>query len=188
MNRQKGARGIGRDLIPVAIKRSAIADVGRGVFVVSLNDVVAREDTHAILRDAEREYSEAVKAWGKLLDKVKANRSDPLTRWRLGDGILRFQHRLRTEHRVDPTNLLEAVSKDLGISDSAVGYILKLRREFSLAEVKSLGVNWSKVQEILNIKNKRLMRECALQVKKRRSMSDQEIREFAKKANSRHTP
>ena len=171
------------ELVPVAIRRPEGPASADHAFVASLSDVVASSDTYRKLQAAEAEYRTAIGKWKEALGVIASRRSDPVLRWRLADEIRRYERRMRSTWRLYPTNLLEAVSRDIGISDSALGYILLLRERFTLAEVKEAGLGWSKFQEVLDIRDDRDMRKCLKLIRQGRLRFDHEIREFKRRAN-----
>lgn len=168
----------------MAIRSPSIGERGQSAFVVSLADMVTSQDTYDRLRNAEQDYMDHLDRWKRQVQSVKKERSNPARRWKLGDSILSFQRKMRLRWRLRPTNLLEAVSRDLELSDSALGYTLRLRQRFTLDEIHTLGFGWSKFQEILDIKDDTMMRKCALLIKKGRLKHDEDIREFKRTANA----
>jgi hypothetical protein len=172
------------DLVPVAIRRPTGPAAADHAFVASLSDVVASADVYRNLQSAEAEYRDAITRWKETLRVIASRRSDPVLRWRLAEEIRRYERRMRTAWRLYPSNLLEAVSRDIGISDSALGYILLFRERFTLSEVKAAALGWSKFQELLDIKDDREMRKCLKLVKRGRLRFDHQIRDFKRRANA----
>jgi hypothetical protein len=173
------------ELVAVAIRRPTLTENGESRFVISLSDVVANSDFYERLRSAEKDYGTAIKRWKKSVERIRIRKSDALPRWELGNSITFFQKRLQRKYKFQVTNMMDAISRDIGISHSALGYILRLREEFFRDEVKSIGLNWSKLQEALDIKNRESMIECIRLIRKGRLRTDDEIREFKRKSNSR---
>ena len=176
----------GRELIPVSIRRPSNA---RGTstsqaFVVSLEDIVSEPGVHESLRTAEGEYRDSLADWRGLISAIERNRSDPVLRWSLAESVDGFRRRMGTDWGLEPTNYLIAVSRDIGISDSALDYILRLRSRFTLEKVENLGMNWSKFQEVLDIKDDAHMEEGVDLIRSGQIKSRAEIREFKRRANA----
>lgn len=170
--------------IPVVIRRSSLSPQNQGSFVVSLADAVSSVNFHENVQNAEREYRNAVTRWARLVSRMNKDRSDSLLRWRLADDVATFRSHLRARWGIEPTNLVRAASTDIGISNSSLKYMLCLREKFTLKEVRSNRITWGRYQEILDIKDDNLMRECINLVRRGVITSPGGIREFKKKANS----
>ncbi len=173
-----------RELIPVSIRRRSHTQGAPRAFVVSLDDVVSAPNVHERLRRAERAYRDSLTEWRGLVTDIKRNRSDPVLRWRLAESVENFRRGMGADWGLEPTNYLIAVSQDIEISDSALGYVLRLRSRFTAEKVESSGMNWSKFQEVLDIKDDARMRECVDLIRLGRIRSRAEIREFKRRANS----
>ncbi len=118
------------------------------------------------------------------MEEIKGNLSDPVPRWRLAEMVEKFRRRMAADWGFEPTNYRVAVSRDIGISESALDYILRLRSRFTVDEVENLGMNWSKFQEVLDIKDDARMRECLDLIRLGRIRFDTEIRAFKRRANA----
>jgi len=172
--------------IPAVIKRSSLSPQNQGSFVVSLADAMSSSNFHEKVQNAEREYRNAVSRWAGRVSRIEKNRSDTLLRWRLADDIATFRKHLRVKWGIEPTNIVLAASIDLGVSYSSLKYMLCLRERFTLKEVEFGRITWARYQEILDIKDDNLMKECINLVRRGVITSPRGIREFKKKANSLH--
>lgn len=173
-----------RELVPVSIRRPLNAGGTAQAFVVSLEDVVSESGIHERLRAAEEAYRDSLADWRDVVSAIQRNRSDPLLRWSLAESVDGFRRRMGAEWGLEPTNYLIAVSRDIGISDSALDYILRLRSRFTLERVETLGMNWSRFQEVLDIKDETHMEMGIDLIKSGQLRSQAEIREFKRRANA----
>ena len=172
--------------VPVVIRRSSLSPQNKGTFVVSLADAVSSLNFHENVQNAERDYGNAISRWARLVSGIEKDRSDTLLRWKLADDIATFRSHLRARWGIEPTNLVRAASLDLGFSYSSLKYMLCLREKFTLKEVRSNRITWGRYQEILDIKDDNLMKECINLVRRGVITSPGGIREFKKKAYSLH--
>lgn len=170
--------------IPVAIRRPQSASGLGGTFVISLLDAATSPDIYERLRSAEVAFQSRAKEWKELVTQIGNQRSDPVLRWRLAEKIVGFAHRMRTAWGFDVVNLVDAVAQEIEMSRSALGYVLRLRERFTLAEVKASKMTWSRFQEVLDIREEALMRECVRLLREGQIRSDAEIREFKHLANA----
>lgn len=172
--------------VPVAIRRSSLSPQNQGSFVVSLADAVSSVHFHENVRNAEREYRNAITRWARLVSRIDKDRSETLLRWKLADDIASFRSHLRIRWGIEPTNLVRAASLDLGISDTSLKYMLLLRKKFTLKDLKSGKITWGHCKVILEIRDDNLMRQCVKLVRTGQIRSEEGIREFKRKANSLH--
>lgn len=173
-----------RRLTPIAIRRSSVNTGDKGRFVISLTDAISSPGLYERLQSAENEYRGSLPKWHKRVSRIREKGSGAVERWRLADDIIRFEEYLRSRWSIQPTNTLRAISLDLGISKSALGYMFRLRERFSLAQVKALKIGWSKVQEILDIEGDALMMKCIDMADEKILKSDGDIRKFKREANA----
>ncbi len=170
--------------IPIAIRRSGDGQESEGTFVISLSDIAARPDVYSRVRKAETAYKKNVIQWRNMLERVRSNKSDPILRWQLADSILKFQVNLRTRWQFEAGNYRQAVARELAISKSVLGYLYRLRGVFSLDDVRSSGANWSKIQELLDVRNPEMMKAGMALLRKGQLKYDSDVRAFKRKANS----
>jgi hypothetical protein len=175
-----------QELTPIAIRRSSFGDGVKGSFVISLVDAISSPEFYEELQKAESEYWNALQNWSTRIARIKGNKADPVERWRLADDITSFRNRLEDKWRLRLTNALPALSTDLGVSERSLELMLKLRRRFSLPEVKRSKIGWSKFQELVDIRNDIQMKRCLDMITRKELKTDGDIRVFKKKANSLH--
>lgn len=175
---------MGDTTIPVSIRKSSDPLRASRSIVISLDDALASEDVHARIREAEASYQQTLARSRIMLSEIKRLRSDPLLRWKLAEHVENLREHMENKWHFRPANLASALSRDLGLSESALNYALRLRTRFSRNEVSQSGVNWSKFQELLDIKSDDEMKRCFQMVKEGKLQGDSEIRTFKKKANS----
>ena len=178
--------GNSKEMIPIAIRRSSFGDGIKGSFVISLVDAISSPESSEELQKAELEYWNALRKWSKRIARIKSNKADPVERWRLADDITGFKNRLEVKWRLQLTNTLPALSTDLGVSERSLELMLKLRKRFSLPEVKKSKIGWSKFQELVDIRNEIQMKRCLDMVSRKELKTDGDIRRFKRKANSLH--
>ena len=173
--------------IPVLIKTPTGANQTARTFVVNVSDSL-KPGFYEQIRAAEKEYGEQVEKWQRLVIRLKKERSSALLRWELGAKIKGFFDALRAKSSFVVTNKLEALAHDLGVSESALGYILRMPERFTKVEVEKSKLKWSKFQEILDIRDDAKMRDCVKLILAGRILLDDDIRAFKRKANRRDPP
>ncbi len=180
-----GEPGEDESVIPVIIRSATGSNNVTRSFVVALIDAVSSPDTHSKLQGGETDYRGAVRRWRGLVADIRRNRSDPVRRWKLADDIYSFEHLLKVKWGLEATNLVPAIARDIRLSIRALRLILRLRTRFRLNEVRAYGMNWSKFQEVLDIRDDEAMRRCIGLIQQGEVKRDSEIREFKLKANQR---
>ena len=153
-------------------------------FVVSLGDVTRSPEVYTRLRGAEEAYRTLVARWRGQLGRIRSRKSDPVPRWKLADEIVGFRKKLQRTWRFEPTNYQEAIARDIRISKSALGYLVTLRERINLNDVTISRLNWSKLQELLDIKDSEMMRKCIQLIRAGKITSDEGIRDFKRLANA----
>ena len=172
-----------RHRIIVSVRRLSTPIGSKSAFVVSLEDAMASRDHFERLRDAEIAYNASIGEWQAILKEMSENRSDPIIRWKLANGISKFESRLSSKWNLQIENLIVALSEEFSISTSSINYMLRFRERFSLKEVKSYHLGWSIFQEVLDIKDEEAMRKCLKLIKSDRIEGRKQIREFKQKVN-----
>jgi hypothetical protein len=173
-----------QELTPIAIRRSSFGDGVKGSFVISLADAVSSPEFFEKLQKAELDYWNALPKWSRRIVRIRRNKSDAVERWMLAEDIGAFRIRLEVKWKLRLTNALPALSTDLGLSERSLELMLKLRKRFSLPEVKKSRIGWSKFQELVDIRNDTQMKRCFDMIRKKELKTDGDIRSFKRRANS----
>lgn len=172
------------DVIPVAVKKSSNSENETRVFLISLEDAVSSPSIHKKINEAELFYNKAQERWLKIMSNIRKNKSNSLLRWKLGSDIEKTKSYIREKWGFEITNINEAVAESLNISKSSVRYITRASRRLRIEDLERMGINWSKVQEVIDIKDDKKMMRCLELISQGVITKDSEIRDFKKLCNS----
>jgi hypothetical protein len=78
-------------------------------------------------------------------------------------------------------NYVDALQRDLGISESELRYIFRFYSKYR--DIKELHprINWSKYRELMDFSDEKSRKQCETLIKMGKIKSDTEIREFKRK-------
>jgi len=171
-------------VIPVVVKKSYNSGKETRVFLISLVDAVSSPSIHKKVKEAELFYNRAQERWLKIMSDIKKDRSNSLLRWKLGSDIEKTKNYIRKKWGFEITNINEAVAEFLDISKSSVRYIILASRRLHIEDLERMKINWSKIQEAIDIKDDEKMMKCLELISEGAIKTDSEIREFKRLCNS----
>jgi len=151
--------------------------------IISFGDAIAHSEQSQKLIQIQNQYTELVNRWQKMFTELRNNRrlmADSQKQWKLADEIYSFGKRIEKEGYFF-ANSSEALSRDLGVSKSRLNYLMKFRKYYPSIELVSPKINYSKYQEILDIKNPQIRQECEKKIISGELTKDSEIRAFKRK-------
>jgi hypothetical protein len=147
--------------------------------VASMVDALTLPDLEEKARIVEQEYRDLIARCAKNLEIIKRSKGDAKPRWQIGNDILDFQN-LTAGKGAQVCNVIEALSRDLGISRSQLSYIVRFREMYSVERDLSPHINWSKYRELLDFSNEESRKICEKLIVSGKIKTDSEIREFKK--------
>ena len=151
--------------------------------IVSFGDAIAHPEQSQKLIQIQNYYAEWVSRRQKTLKDLRSSRkmmSDSHVQWKLADEIYSFYKRIEKDGYVF-ANASEALSRDLDVSKSRLNYLMKFRTYYPTIERVSKKINWSKYQEILDIRNSKVREICERKILSGEIKTDSEIRSLKKK-------
>jgi hypothetical protein len=174
--------------IPLEIIKTKDPD-GKSSFkaIVSFGDAIAHSEQSQKLIQIQNQYTELVDRWQKAFTELRSNRklmADSKRQWRLADEIHLFSIRIEKDGYFF-ANASEALSRDLGVSKSRLNYLAKFRKHYPSIELVSPKINYSKYQEILDIRNPRVREECEKKILSGELQKDSDIRAFKREYRTR---
>lgn len=146
--------------------------------VASMVDALAMPDLEEKTRTVEQEYRELISSCAKNLESVKRSKADAGPRWQMGNDIISFQNSTIKKVGAHVCNVVGALSRDLGISQSQLSYILRFRKTYPRERDLNPRINWSKYRELLDFPNEELRKMCEKLIISGRIKTDPEMREF----------
>jgi hypothetical protein len=78
-------------------------------------------------------------------------------------------------------NLVEALSRDLGVSETQLHYLQRFHRAYPNLTDLDPKINWSKYRELMDFSDEKARKQCETLIKMEKIKSDTEIREFKRK-------
>ena len=170
--------------IPLEIMKIKDPD-GKSRFkaIVSFGDAIAHSEQSQKLIQIQNQYTAMVDRWQKKFTELRNSRklmSDSHLQWKLADEIYSFDKKIEKDGYVF-ANASEALSRDLGISKSRLNYLMKFRKYYPSLELVSPKINYSKYQEILDIRNSKIREQCEKKILSGELRKDREIRAFKRK-------
>jgi len=151
--------------------------------IVSFGDAIAHSEQSQKLIQIQNQYTELVDHWQKKFKELRSNRklmSDSHLQWKLADEIHSFDKRIEKDGYI-LANASEALSRDLRVSRSRLKYLMKFRNYYPSIELVSPKINYSKYQEILDIRNPQIREKCEKKILSGELKKDSEIRAFKRK-------
>jgi|SRR5438132_6550545 len=119
------------------------------------------------MQSLEREYLEHLADWREQMIKFKPPNSGHLARLHLADGIVSFTNDARRKG-LQVANLREALIRDLPISKSSLGYVIRFRELYVSPSLLDPKLSWSSYRELLDFKSVARMKECEALIRKGR--------------------
>lgn len=150
--------------------------------VASMADALAIPNLEERTRIVEQEYRELISSCAKNLESIKCSKADARLRWQMGNDIVSFQDSTIKKAGAYVCNVVEALSRDFGISQSQLSYILRLQKTYPKEKDLNPRINWSKYRELLDFQNEKSRKMCEELIISGRIKTDSEIREFKKTA------
>jgi hypothetical protein len=151
--------------------------------IVSFQDAISNTSQSQSLIQIQREYAKLVASCKKLLAKIRSARefmADSELQWKLADEIYSFIKFIETNGYIF-SNVSEALSRDIGMSKSQLGYLIKFRTYYPSLQPMFRDINWSKYREILDIRNPEKRRACERKILSGEIRTDHDIRVFKRK-------
>jgi hypothetical protein len=131
----------------------------------------------------QNQYTEMVSRWQEMFKELRSSRklmSESHLQWKLADEIYSFDKKIEKDGYTF-ANVYEALSRDLGVSRSRLNYLMKFRTHYPSLTRVSKKINWSKYQEILDIKNSKVREICERKILSGEIRTDDQIRSLKKK-------
>ena len=175
----------GRQTVPVRIGLSDSSPTQTLVFVVGIADAV-RPDLYTRIHEAEKAYRLETSHWPTIVTRIKSRPSDASPRLELGRRIDAVFYELRTLHGIEVINESEALTKLLSLSKSTLYYVRRASRKFTADAVTENKLNWMQVQVLSDIRDPTLVGDGVRLAKMGKLRSQDELRRFRRRANSRH--
>lgn len=150
--------------------------------LISLQDAISDSTQSKKLIQVQDEYTKYVTCSRELWLKVESNRknmANSRSQWELADFFFSFVNYAEKEGYV-VTNIAEAITRDVGISNSQLNYLRKFRTRYPSVENISDQINWSKYREIMDIKSPALRKMCEEKILAGEIKTDYDIRQFKK--------
>lgn len=154
--------------------------------MVSFHDAIADSSQSQKLIQIQSEYTKFVCTCRKLLEEIRGNRkflADSCLQWKLANEIYSFVKRIEKDGYIF-ANVYEALSRDLELSKSRLNYLIKFRTYYPTISQVSKKINWSKYQEMLDIKDAAKRKICEKKILSGEIKTDHDIRNF--KRSQRH--
>jgi len=157
--------------------------------IVSFGDAIAHSEQSQKLIQIQNQYAELVNRWQRIFTELRNSRklmSDSHVQWKLADEIYSFDKRIEKDGYVF-ANASEALSRDLEVSKSRLNYLMKFRKHYPSIELVSPKINYSKYQEILDIRKPEIRELCEKMILSGELKKDSEIRAFKRKYRKKKT-
>lgn len=175
--------------ISVEIQRITDPDGSARIGAVTyLSEVLSTPDVQARLKNIENQYAVLLKTCDELLKRMSSSdgRADATLHWKIADTINNFWKSTPRVSGAVVVNLMEALSRDLDISETQLHYLQRFYRAYpSLSDLNSK-INWSKYRELMDFPDRESRKRCEALIVKREIRSDEEIRQFKRKIKSTH--
>ena len=156
--------------------------------LVSFQDAIANTSQSQNLIQIQKEYAQLVSSCQKSLERIWSSRqlmADSRLQWKLANEIYSFI-KLTEKAGYVFANVSEALSRDIGMSKSQLGYLIKFRTYYPSLKQVFKEINWSKYREILDIRNSEKRKICEQKILSREIKTDHDIRIFKKGSIGHH--
>jgi hypothetical protein len=170
--------------IPVEIRKITDPDgTSRLGAVAYLEEVLSTPDIKNRLSAIEKEYELLLRQCREVLTQTKTSkgRPDARLRWELADKIHTFLNSSTRKIGVVLVNYVDALQRDLDISESELRYIFRFYNEYNDSKELDSRINWSKYRELMDFPDQKSRKQCETLIKTGKIKSDTEIREFKRK-------
>jgi hypothetical protein len=170
--------------IPVEIRRITDPNGSSRIGVVTyLGEVLSTPDIRERLSSVEDKYKSLLEQCNQILAVIKTikGRPDARLRWELAEKIHTFLNSQMKGIGVVLVNYIEAIHRDLRISESELRYIFRFYATYKSLKEVDPRINWSKYRELMDFSNDEARKRCEALIKQGRITSDTEIREFKRK-------
>jgi hypothetical protein len=148
--------------------------------IVSFQDGIAHTSESQKLIKIQNDYSELATSSQKSLKEIWSNRkrmADSHLQWKLANAIYSFIKRVEKDGYAF-ANVTEALARDVGMSKSQLGYLIRFRTYYPTIDQVSKEINWSKYREIIDIRSSRTRRICEEKILAGEIKTDQDLRDF----------
>ncbi|HVP93433.1 MAG TPA: hypothetical protein VMS94_06825 [Acidobacteriota bacterium] len=167
--------------IPLEIHRIRDPDgASRFRAIVSFQDAIANTSQSQKLIRIQKEYAVLVSNGQRLLKEIRRNKknmADSQLQWSLADKIYSFVKRIENDGYVF-ANVSEALTRDVGLSQSQLNYLVKFRTYYPSIDLVHKEINWSKYREILDMRSSELRRICENKILAGEIKTDYDVRMF----------
>ncbi|RUM34838.1 MAG: hypothetical protein DSY33_01155 [Archaeoglobus sp.] len=170
------------EIIPAQIKMLDLPQGRKNTLVFSINDIFENTSIVQSKNEIILEFENLIKEIQPLLYD-KPSSTPKKTLWEIGRKIVKFRKNIIKKYRIYITNLNEAISNTLGVSESFIGYVVKFSN-FSLKRQIDEKIPWSTYMEALNLPNKREFYYCLKLIKEGKLNSSKEVRGYVKSRNA----
>lgn len=175
--------------IPVEILKLKSPDgVERYKAIISFQDAIADASQSEKLIQVQNEYSRRIaqlqKVW-KEVEKDRNSMANSKKQWKQAD-IIHSLVIFVEDQGYFFTNLVEALSRDAGMSKSQLNYLRKFRKRYPSIDLVSDRINWSKYRELMDFSNDKLRKQCEALIIEGKITKDSEIRAFKRKMKTSH--
>ena len=151
--------------------------------IVSLQDAIAHSSHSQKLVQIQDEYSKSVDNWQRMLEQIRSSRrneADSQFQWKLADAIYSFVKWIENNNYIF-ANFSEALTRDVGMSRSRLNYLMKFRTYYPFIDRVHKKINWSKYQEILDIRSVEARKICEKRILSGKIRTDRDVRDFKKR-------
>jgi hypothetical protein len=158
--------------------------------IISLQDAIGESSQSQKLIQIQNKYTRLVDDWQKLLKEIGSNRNcmaDSRLQWKLADEIYLFIKWIENDGYVF-ANVSEALSRDLKVSKSRLKYLIRFRTYYPAIVQISRKINWSKYQEMLDIKDSEIRKICEKKILSGEIKTDHDTRAFKKRYREGKNP
>lgn len=175
--------------IPVEILKLKNPDgVERYKAVISFQHAISDTSQSEKLIQIQNEYSQRIaqlqKIW-KEVEKDRKSMANSKNQWKQAD-IIESLVKFVEGQGYFFTNIVEALSRDVGMSKSQLNYLRKFRKRYPSIDLVSDRINWSKYRELMDFSDEKMRKQCETLIKEGKITSDKEIRAFKRKMKTGH--
>lgn len=146
--------------------------------VASMADALVIPNLKERIQTVEQKYQGLVLRCLAILNDSKRLRASARPRWKIGNEVVSFQK--SKKEGIYVCNIVEALSRDIGISKTQLNYILRFRRAYPKEEELNSRINWSKYRELMDFPDEKSRKKCEKLILSGRIKTDSEIRTFKK--------
>ncbi len=151
--------------------------------IISFQDAITDASQSEKLIQIQDEYSRRIEQLRKIWREVEKDRNsmaNSRNQWKQAD-IIESLVRFVEDQGYFFTNIVEALSRDIGMSKSQLNYLRKFRKKYTTIDQVSDRINWSKYRELMDFSNDKLRKQCEALIIEGKITKDSEIRAFKRK-------